>query len=111
MSQYLKYQLEDGSELLVEMPGVEAGVVRAGIGDKAKDAMNTFDAALKGVKSSAKQIRNTLDDLEADNVEVKFGIKATGEAGNNIFAIGKVGVEANYEVVLKWKKKKSRKSS
>jgi len=35
-------------------------------------------------------------------VEVKFGLKATGEAGNYLFAIGKVGVEANYEVTLKW---------
>jgi hypothetical protein len=108
MPQYLKYKLEDGSELLVEMPGPDSGVVQAGIGDKAKEAKQTFEAALASVKKSAIQIRNTLHDVEADQVKVKFGIKATGEAGNNFFAIGKVGVEANYEVVLKWDKKSSR---
>ena len=31
-----------------------------------------------------------------------FGLKTTGEAG--LFAVGKVGLEANYTVKLKWGK-------
>jgi len=44
-----------------------------------------------------------LHDVQADEVEVQFGLKATREFGNNMFAVGKAGVEANYEVTLKWK--------
>jgi len=59
---------------------------------------------LSSVRISALQIRKKLHDVQADEVEVKFGLKATGEVGNNMFAIGKAGMEANYEVTLKWKK-------
>lgn len=38
-------------------------------------------------------------------MEITFGLKATGEVGNNIFAVGKAGVEANYKVTLRWHKK------
>jgi hypothetical protein len=43
-----------------------------------------------------------LVDLEADDVEVTFGIKAVGEVG--MFAVCKAGAEVNYEVKLKWSK-------
>ena len=43
-----------------------------------------------------------MDALHIEEGEVKFGLKALGEAG--VFAIGKVGGEMNYEVTLKWKK-------
>ncbi len=104
MTQYLRYSLEDGSELLIEAPAPEGGVTRAGLGDRIEQAKTTFDAALDSVRVSALQIRKKLHDVQADEVEVKFGLKATGEFGSNMFAVGKAGVEANYEVTLKWKK-------
>jgi hypothetical protein len=104
MPQYIRYTLEDGSELLVEATGSEVGVTRAGLGEKIEQAKTSFDAALDSVRLSALQIRKKLHDVQADEVEVKFGLKATGEFGNNMFAVGKAGVEANYEVTLKWKK-------
>lgn len=107
MPKYLKYKLDDGSELLVELPEESSGIVRAGnVGEKIEEAKQTFDQALDGVRLSALQLRKKFHDLEADEVEVKFGLKATGELGN--FAVGKVGVEANYEVTLKWSKKDGR---
>ncbi len=104
MPQFIRYTLEDGSELLIEATGSEGGVMRAGLSEKIEIARTTFDAALDSVRLSALQIRKKLHDVQADEVEVKFGLKATGEVGNNTFAIGKAGVEANYEVTLKWKK-------
>lgn len=107
MPKYLKYKLDDGSELLVELPEESGGIVRAGnVGEKIEEAKQTFDQALDGVRMSALQLRKKFHDLQADEVEVKFGLKATGELGN--FAVGKVGVEANYEVTLKWSKKDGR---
>jgi hypothetical protein len=64
-------------------------------------ATKKFCAALASINHSATLLRQELDELKADEVEVKFGLTTTGELGN--FAIGKVGVEANYEVTLKWK--------
>ena len=104
MPQFIRYTLEDGSELLIEATGSEGGVVRAGLGEKIETAKTSFDAAFDSVRLSALQIRKKLHDVQADEVEVKFGLKATGEIGNNMFAVGKAGVEANYEVTLKWKK-------
>lgn len=51
-----------------------------------------------------------MDALKIEEGEVKFGLKALVEAG--VFAVGKVGVEMNHEVTLKWKKpeKKSKMS-
>jgi hypothetical protein len=53
---------------------------------------------LDGFSAQASELKAKLESLRADEVSVKFGLKATGEAGN--FAVGKVGVEANYEVKL-----------
>ena len=44
-----------------------------------------------------------------DEVEVTFGLKAAGEAGN--FAVAKVGAEASYTVTLKWKREEEKKGS
>jgi len=43
-----------------------------------------------------------MNELAVSEMEVSFGIKATGELSN--FAVGKVGLEANYQVKLIWKK-------
>lgn len=104
-AQFIAYQLEDGTEVLIQAPeGLTppgpvkaAGVEQQGV----IQAEKTFGEAMEGVRKQAKELRKKLEDLRADEVEVKFSLTATGELGN--FAIGKVGVEANYEVTLKWK--------
>jgi hypothetical protein len=101
---FIKYQLEDGSELLIES-AESGGVVKASaLGDKIQDAQKTFEQALKSVKGSALMLRKQFADAQADEVTVTFGLKATGELGEHIFAVAKAGVEANYSVTLKWKK-------
>jgi hypothetical protein len=92
----MPHPLED-SVLLFDPAGKTAGVEQQGV----IQAEKTFGDALEGVHKQAKQLRKKLDDLRADEVEVKFSLTATGELGN--FAIGKVGIEANYEVKLNWK--------
>ena len=102
MAAYVEYELEDGSTVLFATDE-GGGLVQAGAGDTFKKAKKSFEEALAGVKPWMAAFRKQLDDLKADEVEVMFGLKAIGEAGN--FAIGKVGVEANYEVTLKWSNK------
>ena len=109
MSTYLEYQLDDGLTILVETEDAPAaGVTKASrdaLGNTIKAANQKFEAAFAGVKKSAVALRRLLEELRADEVEVTFGLKATGDLGN--FAVGKVGAEANYTVTLKWKNKPS----
>ena len=108
MATYIEYELEDGTTVLVETSEPQGGVVKAARdadGNLIKRASQKFEAALAGVKPWAASLRQQLNDLLADEIEVTFGLKAIGEAGN--FAVGKVGGEANYEVTLKWSNKES----
>ena len=104
MSGYIEYQLEDGISILIEVPDDPSSDLVKGphnIEETVVTAKKTFGDALEGVRVQAQLLRKKLEDLRADEVEVKFSLKTTGELGN--FAIGKVGVEANYEITLKWK--------
>jgi hypothetical protein len=107
MATYIEYELEDGTTVLIESSEPETGVVRAGTkgGIRTTPAKKKFEEALTEIKPWAATLRRQLNDLMADEVEVTFGIKAIGEAG--IFAVGKVGGEANYEVTLKWSNRES----
>jgi len=100
MANYVRYQLGEGLELLVETDGPAGGIAKASVGDAIVDAKQKFEDALEGIKYSAILMRRKLEDLRSDEVDVRFGLKTTGELGN--FAVGKVGVEVNYEVTLKW---------
>ena len=108
MATYNEYQLEDGTTILIETDQPRSGVTRAGrdqAGNVISSVNQRFEDAFAGVKKSATALRHQLEEMRADEVEVTFGLKAVGEAGN--FAIGKVGMEANYTVKLKWSNKKS----
>lgn len=108
MSTYLEYELDDGATVLIQASDQEPraslppGGARRGEGEAVVVRVHKrLSDALAGVKAQAAHLRQQLDDLRADEVEVKFALKATGELGN--FAVGNVGMEANYEVTLKWK--------
>jgi hypothetical protein len=104
MTTYIEYELEEGLTCLVETKEDQtSGIVKAARKEGEPEiikAENKFSAALEGVHRSAVAIRNKLEDLQADEIEVTFGLKTTGKVGN--FAIAEVGVEANYSVKLKW---------
>jgi hypothetical protein len=104
-TRFIEYQLDEETTILVQAPeDVEQGVVKAAANaqEKVSRSSKTFQQALAPFHKAATWMLEELKDLRADEVELKFGLVTTGEVGN--FAIGKVGVEANYEVTLKWKK-------
>lgn len=104
MSTYIEYTMDDGSTILVEAESVTGGVVKASRsgGVDVIQAGKKISDALASVRGSLKALIAELDALKVEEAEVKFGIKAVGEAG--VFAVGKVGGEMNYEVTLKWKR-------
>lgn len=114
MTKYIEFPLEDGGTILVETPDEPArpgsGFVR-GAADPASEwadkAQKTFDQSMLNVRSSAEKLVKHLSALGPDEMEVSFSLKATGELGGNL-AIAKAGAEANYNVLLKWRKEKEK---
>lgn len=103
MPNYVEYLTEDGSKVLVEVDEAVGGVVKASRGGMGiVETGKKFTDALASIRGSLKAMVAEFDALKIDEAEVKFGLKAVGEAG--VFAVGKVGGEMNYEVTLKWKK-------
>jgi hypothetical protein len=112
MARYIRFLTADGHEILVEVERDEvspsSGVVKAGLKDRVEDAVGvaqaTYEAALERIiHHSVNAFIQSVRGLPhpPTEVEVTFGIKATGEAGN--VAVGKVGGEANFAVKLAWK--------
>ncbi len=110
MKQLIEYSLEDGTKFLIEVdePESTSAVERVALpsGQLALKAQQSFEEALEKVKPVASTIISKLRSLNtpADEVEVKFGLKLTAEAGA-IFS--SVGGEVSYEITLKWNQNKA----
>ena len=118
MTDYIQFTTEDGATILVEAAAeadaYQSGVVRAGLKEKAGEtiaqAKASFEEGLEVIRHNAKAFIKKVRDLPdpPDEVEVTFGLQATGEVGN--FAVAKVGTEASYTVTLKWKREAEQKA-
>jgi hypothetical protein len=104
MAVYIEYLQEDGSVLLVEVNASADQAVKASnrSGNTFIKAEQSFKDALKSIKSSVATLWQGFADIQADDIEVTFGIKTVGEVG--FFAVCKAGAEVNYEVKLHWTK-------
>jgi DNA polymerase III sliding clamp (beta) subunit (PCNA family) len=101
-----QFHLEDGTPFLIEIQESESpNVKRAAnidMGQEIVEARQSFETALGQVmpvaSAALKRIRTGLT-TPADEVELKFGVKLTAEAGA---IIASVGGEVNFEITLKW---------
>lgn len=111
MAHYIKYQTDDGNSLLVEVEdknhSPKEGVVRAGrLGEQLQETIQEvgtkFEAAMDVINQNVRTIINKIESISVmpSEVEVTFGLKATGEAG--VFAVAKITAEANYTIKMKW---------
>jgi len=110
MPVYIEYSLKDGTTVLVHAPDDLAASmpIKAAVGgEQVVKAQKSFDEALESALTSAEGMLKKFKSLDAEEIELTFGLEATGEWSN--FAIGKVGLTANFEVTLKWKNKSKRK--
>ena len=104
MKQLVEFPLSDDNSILIEVdepatPGEEP-VSRNG--EMIVKAQKTFEQALANIDPMVRAIKKKFDEMEdaADEVEVKFGVKLSGEVG----AIITVGGEASYEITMRWNK-------
>jgi hypothetical protein len=100
----IEFPLESGGYVLVEVTESEASDSLGRIGredELLQKSQQTFEAALDGIKPIASTLINKLRSLNqpADEVQVKFGLKMSAEAGA---VIASASIEGNYEITLKW---------
>ena len=104
MKQLVEFELPDQSKILIEVdePTTTGAKPVSRNGVKIVEAKETFEKALANIEPMVKAIKKKFDDMEdsADEVEVKFGVKLSGQAG----AIITVGGEASYEITMRWTK-------
>lgn len=105
MKHIVEFPLEGGDSILIEVDEPPAPTDdRIGISDDvARKAKQSFESVIAKIKPVADTIVQKVKSLNepADEVEVKFGLKMSGELGA-VVASGKADV--NYEITLKWKK-------
>ncbi|MCB0194889.1 MAG: hypothetical protein KDJ65_23265 [Anaerolineae bacterium] len=108
MSVYIEYEMKDGEFVLIEGDEQKlSGVTKASRdkeGNIVKKSRQPFPYAFKGLQASieaiSEQIRRMDPNRMPDDIEVSFGLKTVGEAGDLV--IGKADTGANYLVKLKW---------
>ena len=114
MAQYIQFGTTNSGNLLVEVTPDEVmvtpGVIKSGLKEKVQDAVVVAQASLeealtRAVQSNATLFVQAVEGLQQqpNEMEITFGIKATGEVGN--VAVAKVAGEGNYTVRLMWVRK------
>ena len=109
MSKYVEFPLEGGGTILIESPEDAArsqtGFVKGDAPqDEAQRARHSLDESIEGIRKAADLVVTQLRSLSVppDEMEVRFNLKASGELGS--LAIGRGGADANYVVMLKWRR-------
>ncbi|MBS2966948.1 hypothetical protein KGA66_28195 [Actinocrinis puniceicyclus] len=103
MSKLVRFELDGGGTVLVE-PAAEPGIARASIaGEAARNAAETFQAALSGVRAAAAATLREFTSLphQPDEVTVEFGVRLDAQAGA---IIARSTLEGHLQVTLLWKK-------
>src|SRR5690348_10644204 len=94
-SQVVTYRVDDATTVKLEIKPAEGYQPAASAGEgigRVHDAGTPAREAAKAVLEKAKEAR-------PDQIEVKFGVKASGEAK---WLVAKAAGEANFEVTLTW---------
>lgn len=116
MASYLKFELEDGTTVYLEAaeaPKSSSGLIPASRGENASETSTpSFEKSIEGLRKMAAVMVSSLREgfsVEPDEVSISFGVKASAELGNLLIARG--GMDANYNVSLRWHNEKSDKKA
>ena len=92
---------ETGAQVLVEVEDDAPGRAPVGRDEIAEKAQASFEQAAAGIRPVAEGILSHLRGLsrEPESVEIKFGLKLSGELGG---VIAKAAAEGHCEVTVSW---------
>jgi hypothetical protein len=101
MADFVKYELDDNSEVFFESAEGSLASLRSGDADVV-DAGKLGDR-LSNIAAAAEQVSKGLRErLEPEEIELEFGVKVSGEVG--WWFIAKASGEASINVTLTWRK-------
>jgi hypothetical protein len=104
MTGLVKFDLENGSSILVEADGGQGDVVVRGrrVDSVVAATDETFESALARVLPASAAIIERFRDMHhsADEIELEFGLKVNAEAGA---IIARTSGEANFQITLRWR--------
>lgn len=92
----VRFETEDGTVVLFEVDPPE-GYGNAGADD---ELIGRIEEAIEPAVKAARVVLAKLRDARPDEVEVKFGVKVSGQAN---WLVAKASTDANFEVTLTWK--------
>jgi hypothetical protein len=93
-SQIVRYQLDDSTLVGFEFEP-DQGFHQAG----AKEFAGQVRKAVEPAVEAAKAVLEKVKEIKPDEVEVKFGVKVSGEAS---WVVAKAATEGNFEITLNW---------
>ena len=106
MTELARFELQQGGDVVVEVDAGPATTRVARREDLVLEAKVSFERALGAVKDAASAALGQFQAMarRPDEVEIKFGVKLSAEAGA---VIAKTGLDGQFEVKLKWKQPES----
>jgi hypothetical protein len=96
-SQVVTYRVDDATTVQFEIEPAE-GFRPAGPGEVAGRIREAITPAVEAAKAVLEKVKET----RPDAVEVRFGVKASGEAN---WLVAKAAGEGNFEVTLTWSRR------
>jgi hypothetical protein len=105
MADLVRFPLEDGASIVVEVEAGDRGAVRRGRGvdERIQEAGETLEGVLARAAPVAASVVAKLREQgeRPSEVEVEFGVKLSAEAG---VVIARTAGDANFRLVVKWAK-------
>ena len=98
-SDVVSYRVDESTTVMVEIEPAE-GFRPAGPGEIAGRIREAIAPAVEAAKVVLDKVKET----RPDEIEVKFGIKASGEAN---WLVAKAATEGNFEVTLTWSRREA----
>ncbi len=100
MTEVARFELAEGSTVLVEVDDDDLGIKRVSRGrDGVVEAGRRLTEALGSVRDAARESMEVLQTLSPSRIELEFGVKLAGEAGA---IIAKTAAEGHFTVTLTW---------
>ncbi len=115
MQNYVKFQLEDGTEVYIESgetPKGASGLIPSKGAVAADQSGHSFEKAFESIRKMAGTMVAELHTGFSEppsEVSVSFGLKASGELGNLVVA--RTGIDVNYNISVRWSKEGKKEES
>jgi hypothetical protein len=96
-SQVVTYRVDEATTVQLEIDPADGFTPAAGPGEVVGRIQEAITPAVEAAKAVLEKVKET----RPDEIEVKFGVKASGEAS---WLVAKAAGEANFEVTLTWRR-------